>query len=246
MTPPGVHFLDAAAPPGMRLYAIGDVHGRFDLLVGMHARIEAELERERPEDFRIVHVGDYVDRGPQSREVIDFLVERSRDPRIIALAGNHDVGLVDFLAEPDRHGLFATHGGRETAQSYGVTADFSSETGARAASNALLAVMPRGHVAFLHALPRSVAFGDFLFCHAGVRPGVALDRQSPEDLIWIRRPFLDHAGLFEKVVVHGHTPSVEPEILANRVNVDTGAFASGVLTALAVDGRTKRILQVGS
>lgn len=240
-----MHFRDATAPAGMRLYAIGDVHGRFDLLFNMHARIEAELERDRPDDFRIVHVGDYVDRGPQSREVIDFLVERTRDPRIVALAGNHDVGFLDFLARPSADSLFVGNGGVQTAQSYGLDPDFGSDTAIRAASNALLALVPRTHLAFLGALPRSANFGDFFFCHAGVRPGIALDRQSEDDLIWIRKAFLEHAGLYEKIVVHGHTPQAEPEILPNRVNIDTAAFKSGVLTALAVDGRQKRILQVG-
>jgi serine/threonine protein phosphatase 1 len=104
--------------------------------------------------------------------------------------------------------------------------------------------VPAGHVAFLRALPRSIAFGDFFFCHAGVRPGVPLERQDPEDLIWIRQEFLDHAGLYDKVVVHGHTPSVEPEVMPNRVNVDTGAFRSGVLSGVIVDGQEKMLMEV--
>jgi serine/threonine protein phosphatase 1 len=104
--------------------------------------------------------------------------------------------------------------------------------------------VPAAHVAFLRSLDFSAAFGDFFFCHAGVRPGVALEEQRPQDLVWIRHQFLNHAGLYEKVVVHGHTPAREAEVLANRVNVDTGAFRSGRLTALAIDGADKRILTV--
>jgi serine/threonine protein phosphatase 1 len=241
----GVHFLDAASPPGMRLYAIGDVHGRFDLLQDMHARIRDEIERDRPADWRILHVGDYVDRGPQSREVIERLVALGdTDDRVIALLGNHDAGMVDFLDHADKSGLFATHGGRETARSYGVDADFGSDRLARWSADRLLSAMPPGHVEFLRSLPRSVAFGDYFFCHAGIRPGVPLARQDPEDLIWIRRAFLDSPLLHEKVIVHGHTPAAEPEIMPNRVNIDTGAYYSGILTAISMDGPTKRLLQV--
>lgn len=239
--------MDAAGPAGMRIYAIGDVHGRLDLLEAMHTRIRDEIERDAPADWRIVHVGDYVDRGPDSKGVIDFLAEAIRtDSRYVALAGNHDAGLVDFLADPDKDSLFARHGGRQTALSYGVDADFSSQGQARASAERLRAAMPREHVEFLSTLPRSVAFGDFFFCHAGIRPGVPLALQNPEDLIWIRERFLSSPLLYEKVVVHGHTPSQAPEIMPNRVNVDTAAFTTGVLTALSIDGTRKRILQISA
>nr|WP_295465889.1 metallophosphoesterase family protein [Mesorhizobium sp.] len=238
--------MDATGPAGMRIYAIGDVHGRLDLLLQMHARIREEIERDAPADWRIVHVGDYVDRGPDSKGVIDFLVEAIRaDSRHIALAGNHDAGLVEFLSMPDKDSLFARHGGRQTALSYGVDTDFSSQALARASAERLKAAMPREHVEFLSTLPRSVAFGDFFFCHAGIRPGVPLALQNPEDLIWIRESFLNSPLLYEKVVVHGHTPSQAPEIMPNRVNLDTAAFSTGVLTALSIDGTRKRILQIG-
>ena len=237
--------MDAAGPTGMRLYAIGDVHGRLDLLREMHARIREEIERDAPDDWRIVHVGDYVDRGPDSKGVIDFLIAAiGADSRHIALAGNHDVGLLDFLADPNAESLFAGHGGRQTVRSYGLDADFSSQALAREAAVKLAAAMPREHVGFLSTLPRSVAFGDFFFCHAGIRPGVPLTLQDPQDLIWIRKPFLDSPLLHEKVIVHGHTPSSEPEIMPNRVNVDTAAFATGVLTALSIDGTRKQIFQI--
>ena len=244
-TGPGVHFLDAAAPEGMRLYAIGDVHGRFDLLKEMHARIRGEIMRDRPADWRIIHVGDYVDRGPQSREVIELLLELTRaDPHVVALAGNHDIGFVDFLRRPAAVSLFAHNGGEQTARSYGVQVDLSTDTSARRAADAMLAVIPSEQLTFLHDLPRSCSFGDFFFCHAGVRPGIALTMQDPEDLIWIRGEFHRWKKLYEKVVVHGHTPAAVPEIVGNRVNLDTGAWQSGILTALAVDGQDKRIMQV--
>lgn len=243
----GVHLTDAAAPDGMRIYAIGDVHGRLDLLREMHRAIRQEIVASPPADWRIIHVGDYVDRGPDSRGVVDCLVEAiSNDPRHIALCGNHDAGLVEFLDRADMHGLFAQHGGHETALSYGVEADFGSARLARESAEALRAAMPSSHLDFLATLPRSVAFGDFFFCHAGIRPGVQLARQDPEDLIWIRQAFLGSPLLHEKVIVHGHTPSAEPEVLPNRVNLDTAAFQTGVLSALSVEGRRKRMLQMSA
>lgn len=240
----GIHFLDAKGPQGTRLYAIGDVHGRLDLLEKMHAAIREDLDRHAGKDWRIIHLGDYVDRGPDCRGVLDFLSEALKDERVIALAGNHDVGFLDFLAEPDGQGLFARYGGRETARSYGVEIDFGDPAGLRAGHAALSKAMPRRHRDVLGHLRFSVSFGDFLFCHAGIKPGVPLDEQKPHTLIWIRDEFLDWTGLHPKVVVHGHTPSPEPEVLANRVNVDTQAYASGVLSALVVDGREKELMQV--
>ncbi|RUW71628.1 MULTISPECIES: metallophosphoesterase [unclassified Mesorhizobium] len=251
MTETGIHYLDARGPEGMRLYAIGDVHGRLDLLAAMHRRIESELEYKPTADWRVIHLGDYTDRGPDSRGVIDFLIDaRARDPRHLTLTGNHDVGFLDFLAEPDADGLFMRYGGIQTAQSYGVTLPAASgwfgtaETALREGHATLVAAVPQAHVDFLRSLPFSVAFGDFFFCHAGIRPGVPLESQSPQDLIWIRDAFHDHPGLYPKVIVHGHTPVPEAEIMANRVNVDTLAWHSGTLSALVVDGADKRILTV--
>lgn len=239
----GVDFSRAAAPDGMRLYAIGDVHGRFDCLARMHAVIAAEIARDRPADWRVVHLGDYVDRGPQSRQVLDFLAAAcARDSRNIALMGNHDEGFLDFLANPANDRLFLNFGGFDTAASYGVLLDVHSGAALAESHRELLDAMPDAHFAFLRDLRRSASFGDFFFCHAGVRPGVPLEAQDPHDLIWIRREFLDHAGLFEKVIVHGHTPVRTPEAKPNRVNVDTRAYETGCLTCLVVEGREKRFL----
>lgn len=241
----GVHFLDARGPEGVRVYAIGDIHGHLELLTEMYARIAAEIERDKVADWRIIHLGDLVDRGPDSRGVIDHLIAvTARDSRNIVLAGNHDVGFLDFLALPDPEGLFARHGGKETARSYGVGLSMSDAPGLRQSHAQLVAAVPDNHLRFLSALPYSASFGDFFFCHAGIRPGIPLDRQDPQDLIWIRNQFLNHPGLHPKVVVHGHTPQAEPEVLANRVNIDTGVFYSGVLTALVIDGAEKRLISV--
>jgi len=240
----GVHFLDARGPEGIRLYAIGDVHGRLDLLSAMHETIAGEIARDGIADWRIIHLGDYVDRGPDSAGVVEFLSARTAaEPRILALAGNHDAALLDFLAHGDRTQMFRRFGGNDTARSYGTHVDFTTAATAEAGRQALARAIPQAHLAFLSGLPRSAAFGDFFFCHAGIRPGVALDRQDPEDLIWIRAPFLSHAGLHPKVIVHGHTPQDEAQLMANRVGLDTLAYASGRLTALAVDGGLKRLLE---
>lgn len=239
----GISHDDAQGPDGLRIYAIGDVHGRFDCLTKMHELIAAEIERDRPADWRIVHLGDYVDRGPGSAQVLGFLAEHCRrDARIIALAGNHDQGFLDFLVDPEEGELFIRYGGFETAASYGVVLETQSREKLAQSHRRLAAAVPAAHLAFLRGLARSCSFGDFFFCHAGVRPGVALDAQCEHDLIWIRGDFLHHAGQFGKVIVHGHTPVSQPEVLANRVNVDTRAFDTGRLTALVIDGGEKRFL----
>jgi serine/threonine protein phosphatase 1 len=242
---PGVSLADARGPEGMPLYAIGDVHGCCDLLKRMHSLIRDELRRDKPADWRIIHIGDYVDRGPDSKGVLDFLLDQcARDPRVIALAGNHDLGFLEFLAAPSAYGLFAHNGGGETARSYGVELRLGNAQDLRSSHAALAQAVPPEHVGFLRGLPRSVSFGDFLFCHAGIHPGVALDAQDPEDLVWIREAFLDFPGLHPKVIVHGHTPAYPVELLPNRVNVDTKAFATSRLTAFVVEGGDKRILEV--
>lgn len=240
----GVHFRDAAAPDGMRIYAIGDVHGRLDCLTEMHVLIAAEIERDRPDDWRIIHLGDYVDRGPESAGVLDLLSKATgQDDRVLALLGNHDEGFLDFLADPDDGELFIRFGGFDTAASYGVVLDVLTRPARMESHRSLVAAVPQDHLFFLRDRPRSASFGDFFFCHAGIRPGVALDAQDPHDLIWIRREFLNHRDLHEKVVVHGHTPVASPEVMANRVDVDTAAFDTGRLTALVIDGREKRFIE---
>jgi serine/threonine protein phosphatase 1 len=242
MSAQGVHFLDAAAPEGTRLYVIGDVHGMHGLLSLLLDAIDAEIADDRPDDYRIIMLGDYTDRGPNSREVIDTLIGRRSDPQFITLAGNHDDGFLDFMAEPRQSTVFARHGGEATAASYGAPFDTRDEASVIAAGEALGDLVPETHKHFLRTLPDRTSFGDFFFCHAGIRPGIALEAQSRADLTWIRSEFLDEPRLFDKLVVHGHTPCRRPEMLPNRINIDTGAHRHGVLTALVAEGLTKRFL----
>ncbi len=241
--PQGIHFKDAAAPEGVRLYAIGDVHGCRDLLAAMFEKMDDEIARDGVTDWRIILLGDYCDRGPDTRGVIDLILERqAADSRLITLAGNHDDGIVEFLQTAGGDSLFTDCGGDATALSYGVVLDTRTPGTLRIARDGLAAAMPEMHLAFFSGLPSSAAFGDFFFCHAGIRPGIPLAEQSRRDLVWIRNAFLDFEALHPKVIVHGHTPARAPEVLANRVNVDTGAVFSGRLTALVVDGRDKRLI----
>jgi serine/threonine protein phosphatase 1 len=225
-------------PPGERVYAVGDVHGRADLVEEMQHLIAAHASLSPKRSVTVVWLGDYVDRGPSSRQVVDLLIRSAaRQPRSIFLMGNHEDALLRFLLDPRAGPQWCSFGGLETLASYGVASDdlpvgdFYGE--ARAA---FLAVLPPRHVEFLLSLQLSASIGDFFFCHAGVRPGVRLDAQDPQDLIWIRDEFLHWRHDFGMRIVHGHTPVGEPELRSNRVNVDTGAYATGRLTCAVIEG----------
>ena len=239
-------YLDARGPEGLRIYAIGDVHGRLDLLEALHERIAEEIDADRPDDWRIIHLGDYCDRGPDSRGVLDFLVEATaRDPRMLALVRQprHRVPRLSGRARP----ALAVCALRRRADQRFLRRRCSMLRAVKSVMEshaALVAAVPQSHVDFMRSRGFSLSFGDFFFCHAGIRPQVALDRQVPEDLIWIRRDFLDYEELHPKIIVHGHTISPAAELMPNRVNVDTGAYASGELTAFVVEGSAKRILSV--
>jgi serine/threonine protein phosphatase 1 len=237
---------EARAPDGLRLYAIGDVHGRDDLLATMHERIALDRASRPTPDYRIIHLGDYVDRGPESAAVIERLVKlKAADERAVFLKGNHEELLLDFLNDPVGGGpTFFNNGGLATLASYGLSLDrwFFGNRHMIDAADRLAKLMPPAHRAFLDGLGLSARFGDFFFCHAGIKPGVPLDKQTADDLTWIRGPFLESTQEFEAVVVHGHTPAPEPEVRPNRINIDTGAVFSGVLTCVAIEGTEFRFL----
>lgn len=234
-------------PPGHRVYAIGDVHGHADLLDAILAAIDADLV-ERPADglaVTEVFLGDYVDRGPASRDVLQHLVTRPPARRSrVCLRGNHEEFLLRFLDEPGVLFDWTHNGGVTTLASYGVHASPAALEPQRIHQE-FLAAFPDRHREFLAGLPYTHRLGDILFVHAGIRPGVPLEAQDPHDLLTIRREFLDHRGPLPVRVVHGHTPVQAPVVTPYRIDVDTGAFASGTLTCVVMEGAEIRFLSTG-
>ncbi len=234
--------IPASIPEGLRVYAIGDVHGRLDLLETLASRIEADLI-DAPQAAVTVFLGDYVDRGPDSAGVLDMLAARDFPTEFVALRGNHEEVMLHFLEDAEVLDSWRNFGGLETLQSYGIDVIPALRgRGYEEMRQSLLEGLPSSHLQFLRETSHSTSFGDYFFCHAGARPGTPLDQQDPGDLLWIRQEFLAFRGGWDKVVVHGHTPVAEPELLSNRINVDTGAFASSVLTAVVLEGSQRRIL----
>lgn len=232
----------ASLPDGLRVYAIGDVHGRLDLLETLAFQIEADLT-DAPELAVTIFLGDYVDRGPDSAGVLDMLASRDFPTEFLALRGNHEEVMLKFLRDPEVLESWRYYGGLETLHSYGIDVlPAMRGVGYENIRLSLLERLPRSHVQFLRETAPSTTFGDYFFCHAGARPGTPLDQQTTRDLLWIRDEFLGFRGGWDRVVVHGHTPVAEPELLATRINVDTGAFASSILTALVLEGSQRRIL----
>jgi len=225
-----------------RLYVIGDIHGRLDLLDGVIAAIKRDVEEHGPGALTVT-LGDYIDRGPASRAVLDRLVANPFPTPYVALKGNHEALLEAFLADPTVGQHWRTLGGLETLHSYGVAVSgLMMGKNYEAAADQLRAAMPAEHTDFLQSLKISHSHGKYFLCHAGVRPGVPLERQSDEDLLWIRDEFLRSRMNFGKIIVHGHTPVEAPEVLPNRINIDTGAFATGQLTCVALDEGGHRFL----
>jgi serine/threonine protein phosphatase 1 len=226
----------ARTPSATRIYAIGDVHGRVDLLERVFFRIDRHLAAKPVPRAIEVMLGDYIDRGPQAREVIDLLIARQRQQGTVCLLGNHETYLLNFLSDPSSLDGWQRYGALETLLSYGLAPSLKPDPGEQVElAAALNQGLSENHYAFLTTLPLHFTCGDYFFVHAGVRPGIALSEQREDDLLLIRDDFLLHKGMFEKVVVHGHTPVSKPEIHGNRINIDTGAFASGKLTCLVLE-----------
>lgn len=239
----GTDTLKATTPEGMRLYAIGDIHGRADLLDRLALKIAADLAARPVAQASIVFLGDYVDRGLDSRGVLERLANADFPTPIVALRGNHEDVMLRFLDDTAMLPQWAMFGGLTTLASYGVdTGAEMARGGAPAVQAALLARFPQAHRRLLEETKLSAVYGDYFFCHAGVRPHVPLDRQDAGDLMWIRYEFLEYRGDFGKVIVHGHTPHVKVQSLENRINLDTHAYRSGVLTAVALEGVERRFI----
>jgi len=232
-------------PPGRRVYAVGDIHGCLGLLRKLHRLV---LEHAETEPFNtrnaIIYLGDYVDRGDDSRGVIELLLnEPLPDFEHIYLKGNHEESLLRFLADRHHGAQWFGYGGDATLQSYGIRATDAGELAdSEAVQRAFAQNLPPEHLAFFNRLRLSHIEGDYLFVHAGVRPGVALNDQDEGDMLWIRDEFLRSNTDFGKVVVHGHSIANAPTVKHNRIGIDTGAFASGCLTCLVLEGTSRRFL----
>lgn len=228
-------------PDGVRVYAIGDIHGRVDLLEQLLRGIDEDLKQASVPQSIEVFLGDYVDRGPASRQVLDLLIEREKTHRTIFLKGNHETLLTSFIANPATLGDWQRIGGLETLMSYGLTPLINVRTQLELAA-AFDEALPASHRKFLSDLKPSFTCGDYFFVHAGVRPGIALEKQREADLLWIRHEFLLCEENFGKIVVHGHTPVLQPDIRSNRINIDTGAYATGRLSCLILEADKLRIM----
>lgn len=228
----------ARVPEGDRVYAIGDVHGRLDLLKALLLQIEADtLRRGAATGVHIVFLGDLIDRGPESAQVIDFLISYRPVGRTLHfIAGNHEECFLDMLngSTTSESGWFQ-FGGYETLQSYGVPERAIIARGA-VLQQEMAERVPQAHIEFLSKMVDQVRIGDYLFVHAGIKPGQPLDRQNPQDLRWIREEFLEDPTDHGVVVVHGHSISRMPVVRGNRIGIDTGAYKSGRLTALGLEG----------
>lgn len=234
----------ALVPPGRRIYAIGDIHGRADLLDAALERIGTDDAARGDAETTLIFLGDLVDRGPDSAEVVERLrrlAEAEVDARF--LLGNHEeVFLLALSGDARAVRLFCRIGGRETLLSYGLDAAEYESSNYEEVAERLAALVPPGHRAFLSSFEQLIVVGDYAFAHAGVRPGVPLAEQQGEDLRWIREPFLDHRGVLEKVVVHGHTIHGEVEFRRHRIGIDTGGYATGRLSVLGLEGGERWIL----
>jgi serine/threonine protein phosphatase 1 len=226
-----------ALRPGLRIYAIGDIHGRLDLLGALLGSIDADLAGRPAERHLLVFLGDYIDRGTFSRETIDRLVILRKERDCIFLKGNHEQIAIKCLSNPALFDQWMRLGGLETLLSYGVASDhFSSAKPIAALQAAFHQALPQAHFGFFRDLQLSFTCGDFFFAHAGVKPGIELSQQLENDLLWIRDEFLSSRIDFGKIVIHGHTPVPQIEVLANRINIDTGAFATGQLSSVVIEG----------
>ena len=230
----GHHLRPEADPSAPSLiYAIGDIHGSLHKLRNLIVRCEEHADGQ-PMTF--VFLGDYIDRGRDSAAVLDLLIERAKAHRMVCLKGNHEIYLSEFLENPGILGAWAQYGALPTLASYGLTPKINAGPEEQADLAAgLFNALPKSHAQFLAGLKLSFTCGDFFFVHAGVRPGTPLSRQREEDLLWIREDFLLHEEPFEKIIVHGHTPVKEPDVRKNRINIDTGAYATGRLTCLKLE-----------
>ena len=232
-------------PDGYRAYGVGDVHGRADLLRPLLDRIAENNEKRGAAKVYIIFLGDLIDRGPDSAGVLDLL--RAYSPagmEPVFLGGNHEeVFLQAINGDEQILGRWLRFGGAEFAASYGINPELLQALPAAEGIEKLRAAIPAEHLAFVEGFADTFRFGDYLFVHAGMRPGIALEKQNPTDLRWIREPFLSDRRNHGVIVVHGHTVADRVIELPNRIGIDTGAYRTGVLTALGIEGEERWLIQ---
>jgi len=226
----------ATVPAGERVYAIGDIHGRLDLFEQLIATIDADDARRRPAETTVILLGDLVDRGPDSAGVIAAARAWGERRKLRVLAGNHEEMFLASFDDVDVLRHFLRFGGRETVLSYPIERAGYRELTLEQLQQRMREAVPADDLDFLRAAEDAIVVGDYLFVHAGIRPGVPLEEQKTRDLRWIRERFIAHEGDHGHVVVHGHTITPEVEEMPNRIGIDTGAFMSGRLTALGLEG----------
>ena len=233
-----------AIPPGERIYALGDVHGRLDLFEAAIAAIEADDTASRPAQTTVILLGDLIDRGPDSAGVIAAARAWSERRPVRILLGNHEEMLLRALDSDEVMRHFLRYGGRETVLSYLSEPDRYHRAELAEARALMVDAIPETDLDFIRSFDDSIRVGDYLFVHAGIDPDTPLEGQSGGDLRWIREPFLSHAGSFGPVVVHGHTITDRPHVRHNRIGIDTGAYRSGRLTALGLQGTQRWLIEV--
>lgn len=232
-----------AVPEGERFYVVGDIHGRLDLFDELVGAIERDDQAAEPADTTIVLLGDLVDRGPDSAGVIARAREWQATRRVRILAGNHEEMFLASFHDLRVLRNFLRHGGRETVLSYGISRERYNEAELNELQELMKAAVPESDRAFLRSFEEFFVAGDYLFVHAGIDPSLPLEEQNRHDLLWIRDRFLRHEEPHSHVVVHGHTISDEVEVRPNRIGIDTGAFASGRLTALVLEQHRRRLIE---
>ena len=233
---------------GERIYAIGDIHGRYDLLRVLMDKIGEHVEARPPaKALHLVFMGDLIDRGPDSAKVLEFLYDlQLKTNRVIVLLGNHEDAMLRALdGDASIMRTWLAVGGLDTLRSFGVSPPAPNED-IRAFAARIVAAIPRPWLNWLRRLPVHARSGDYFFCHAGVRPGVALRRQARDDLLWIRDDFLEDPSYHGAVIVHGHSIEPQVEFRQNRIGIDTGAYRTGILTALYLDGEAQELLSTSA
>ena len=231
-------------PKGHRVYAIGDVHGELNLLQMLMAQIAADNKGRDSAETTLVFLGDFIDRGSGAAALL-HMFSSLRDSNVVVLKGNHEAALVDvYRGDQEALSFWLKFGGRATMLGLGVDQNTLDTASAAFVLAALQASLPKEIVEWLSDLPHSWILGDYVFVHAGIKPGVSLANQDPDDLLWIRKPFLSSKRRHEKVIIHGHTiePGL-PRLGGNRIGIDTGAYEYGCLTALGLENEKQWLIQ---